>query len=261
MKCEKCEKIVLYRNKCWSCGKRCCNNCAKVFSGEYVCKACQKDIIKAKEYENTLNFIEAMAIYEKLQLGNEIERLNEVIQAKEYETCLEYEEAKVIYEEYEMWDDVERLKDIILEKKVRDDLLLARNYETALKWDDAIEIYEEYGMWEEVERLKELGDLNQAENFEIALRYNDATKIYERYGMWEEAGRCRRLEQQRESPQPKIDIGYITHSTSISDSVIQRSFIGGAIPKKIQICPYCGEGLDFAETPHYCPYCRKQILA
>jgi len=178
-------------------------------------------------------------------------------------------------------------------EKKKEDLLQARNYERASYYIKAIEIYGQYGMREDIERLYGLlearqretekirrkeekkqrveeeriwrgkqrkKDLHQAKNYEISLRYNDAINIYEKYEMWEEAGRCRRLQQQQKSPQSKIDIGSISHSTSISDSIIQRSSIGGTTQKKIQICPYCSEELNFPETPRYCPYCRKQIL-
>lgn len=31
------------------------------------------------------------------------------------------------------------------------------------------------------------------------------------------------------------------------------------IKKKMSICPYCGEKLNFPESPKFCPYCQKQI--
>ena len=104
-------------------------------------------------------------------------------------------------------------------------------------------------------------EIKRAKNYEIALKYNDAIEIYEKYEMWEDAGRCRKLQQQQNSPQTKVEIGEIDHSTKISDSVIQRSSIGRTPKKKIQICPYCGEELNFPETPRFCPYCRKQIIS
>ena len=58
-------------------------------------------------------------------------------------------------------------------------------------------------------------------------------------------------------------------SINIQDSIIQRSSIGvswddgdsdGRIKKtKIQICPYCGEDLDFPKAPKFCPYCKEQM--
>jgi len=99
-----------------------------------------------------------------------------------------------------------------------------------------------------------------AKNYERALNYEKAIEIYEQLEQWEEAGRCRRLQQKEKTAQTKVDIEKIDQSTRISDSVIQRSSIRGNTQKKIQICPYCGEELNFPETPRYCPYCRKQIL-
>jgi hypothetical protein len=89
--------------------------------------------------------------------------------------------------------------------------------------------------------------------------------------LWEEAGRVRQLAQKATAPHisgDKIHIGdkkavYSTHidDHSVRDSVIQRSTIDGGISqKKISICPYCGEKLNFPETPRFCPYCEKQIL-
>ena len=62
-------------------------------------------------------------------------------------------------------------------------------------------------------------------------------------------------------PAINIHVGKIGDDrVSVKDSVVQRSSIGGTSQKKISICPYCGEELNFPETPRYCPYCRKQIL-
>lgn len=47
---------------------------------------------------------------------------------------------------------------------------------------------------------------------------------------------------------------------TVKDSVLQRSSIGGSSQRRIKICPYCGEKLDFPEVPKFCPYCEKQIL-
>lgn len=30
--------------------------------------------------------------------------------------------------------------------------------------------------------------------------------------------------------------------------------------KRIKMCPYCGEKLDFEKTPKYCPYCEEEII-
>lgn len=109
-------------------------------------------------------------------------------------------------------------------------------------------------------KYKEKFCISRAKDFERALNYEKAIEIYEHLEVWEEAGRCRRLQQQQKSPQTKVDIGNIDQSTKISDSVIHRSSIGVTSRRRISICPYCGEELNFPETPRYCPYCRKQIL-
>lgn len=113
--------------------------------------------------------------------------------------------------------------------------------------------------------------LQLAKTYETSLRYEDAAKIYEKMELWEEAGRVRRLAQKATGPQisgERIHIGeektvYSTNidDHSVRDSVIQRSTIDGGISqKKISICPYCGEKLNFPETPRFCPYCEKQIV-
>lgn len=103
-------------------------------------------------------------------------------------------------------------------------------------------------------------NLQQAKNFEKALKYEDAAKIYEILDMWDDAGRVRKIAKEEQTPQMKVDIGEIDRSVSISDSIVQRSTIGGEDEMKINICPYCGEKLNFPEIPRFCPYCEKQIL-
>ena len=159
-------------------------------------------------------------------------------------------------------------------KKRRDLTITAKQYENTSRYNDAIKIYDKYKMEKDVMRCQRLArqkkrerkeekkrqELKRAKNYELALRYGDAIKIYEKYSRWKDEGRCRRLMQQQKSPQTKVEIGAIDQSTRISDSVIQRSSIGRSSRKRIQICPYCAEELNFPETPRYCPYCRKQIL-
>ena len=96
--------------------------------------------------------------------------------------------------------------------------------------------------------------------YEIACNYEYAAKLYEESNMWEDAGRIRKLQQEQKSPATKVDIGAIDHSIRISDSVIQRSSIGGTSQKRISICPYCGNDLNFPKPPKFCPYCREQIV-
>lgn len=111
------------------------------------------------------------------------------------------------------------------------------------------------------EKEIKMKECRRARDFEIALNFDNAIEIYEKYEMWKEAGRCRRLQQKEKSPHTKVDIGKIDHSTSISDSVIQRSSVGGQPQKMIQICPYCGEQLNFPKPPKFCPYCKEQIIS
>ena len=202
------------------------------------------------------------------------DKKGDLTQAKKYENTSKYDKAIEIYKGYFMSEDVRRLEKIIQEQEIQ----VAKNHEIASQYIEAIEIYKMYKMWEDVARVEKLTeeiqreeeqrkqeelkrqDLTQAKNYEIALRYENAIEIYDKYEMWEDAGRCRRLQQQQKSPQTKVEIGAIDQSTKISDSVIQRSSIGRSPRKRIQICPYCGEELNFPDTPRFCPYCRKQIM-
>lgn len=114
--------------------------------------------------------------------------------------------------------------------------------------------------------------LQLSKTYETALRYEDAAKLYEELDMWGEAGRVRTLELQAKSSPTQVsgeNVHIGDHKTiystriddhSVRDSVIQRSTIDGTSQKKISICPYCGEKLNFPETPRFCPYCGKQIL-
>lgn len=45
------------------------------------------------------------------------------------------------------------------------------------------------------------------------------------------------------------------HSLEITDSIVHRSNVGN----HINICPYCGRRLHFAEVPNFCPYCEKRL--
>jgi len=157
-------------------------------------------------------------------------------------------------------------------KEIKDkEIQYAKEEERDERYEYAISIYEKFNLelkYSNNPKNKEfLDDVLRckrkiAKNYEIALKNEDAIKIYEKYEMWEDAGRCRRELQQQKSPQTRIDIGAIDHSTrtNISDSVIQRSSIGIKWEKEMTICPYCGEELNFPEPPRFCPYCRKQIL-
>ena len=174
--------------------------------------------------------------------------------AQSYKNSSQYDKAIEIYKEYNMLGDVKRLESLI-------SLPQAKKYENAGRYEEAIKIYKKLGKQADVRRLGRLKDLNKAKNFETALNFDKAIEIYEQYEMWKEAGRCRKLRQQHTTPNSKIEIGKLNQSTRISDSVIQRSSIGGISRSKISICPYCGEELNFPETPRFCPYCRKQILS
>lgn len=114
--------------------------------------------------------------------------------------------------------------------------------------------------------------LHLSKTYETALRYEDAAKIYEELNMWEDAGRVRKLALQAKFPTTQVSGKNVhigdkrwAHSTyvddhSIKDSVVQRSIIDEKSQKKLAICPYCGEKLNFPETPRFCPYCEKKIL-
>jgi len=223
--------------------------------------------------------IEGLSLLDKIRhleniLKKAEDKKGDLIQAKKYEDMGKYDEAIKIFKGYFMSEDVRRLKNIIQEQEIRE----AKKLESTLRYIEAIKIYKKYKMWEDVERVEKIivenqreeerrkqqelkrQDLLQAKNYEIALKYDEAIKIYDKYEMWEDAGLCRRLQQQQKYPQTKVDIQNIDQSTRISDSVVQRSTVGSSRRKRIQICPYCGEELNFPETPRYCPYCRKQIL-
>ena len=63
--------------------------------------------------------------------------------------------------------------------------------------------------------------------------------------------------------EPKIIVqgDYISGQKSeVKDSVMVRSNIISSDKKVFKICPYCGEKLEFPETPKFCPFCEKQIL-
>lgn len=65
----------------------------------------------------------------------------------------------------------------------------------------------------------------------------------------------------KEASDVHIEIGKVGDEIiSINDSVIHRSSIGGTAQKKICICPYCGEELNFPKPPKFCPYCREQMI-
>ncbi len=65
----------------------------------------------------------------------------------------------------------------------------------------------------------------------------------------------------KESSPVHIEIGKVgDEKITVKDSIIQRSSIGGASQKRISICPYCGEELNFPKPPRFCPYCKEQIL-
>lgn len=76
----------------------------------------------------------------------------------------------------------------------------------------------------------------------------------------------KRMDTSELTPQPtsihieKVESLESISGSKISDSVVNRSTISGEKKKKINICPYCGEKLDFPDTPKFCPYCEKQIL-
>jgi hypothetical protein len=100
-------------------------------------------------------------------------------------------------------------------------------------------------------------DIKIAKEYETSAQYEKAIEIYESWKCSEDAGRCRKERAKMEAS--SIEIGSLDQSTHVSDSVIIRSNIGTSSLKKLSICPYCGEDLDFPEPPKFCPYCRKQI--
>jgi len=193
----------------------------------------------------------------------------DIANAKQLELNLKYDPAIAIYKKYEMDDQVEILK----EKQSIRVFETAQNYLDDSDYQGAMAILKSYNLVDspiynkamalkneqEFEAGKER-NLRLAKNYEKALKYLDAIGIYEKYELWDEAGRCRRIHLQQTTTQMRVDIGQIDQSTRINDSVIQRSNIGGKPKRRISICPYCGEDLDFPEPPRFCPYCRKQIL-
>ena len=103
--------------------------------------------------------------------------------------------------------------------------------------------------------------LERAKKLEKARRFEDSAKIYDELELYEDAGRVRKEKEDSVKSEPvKVDIGTIDQSTKISDSVVHRSTIGGTSQKRISICPYCGEDLNFPKPPKFCPYCKEQIL-
>jgi len=249
----------------------------------YYCHSETRRKILAFIKEQKIWIIEEQRIKEDKKRKMEAKKRRDLkITAKQYENTSRYDDAIKIYDKYKMKKDVMRCQRLVKqnirereEEKKRQELEIAKNYMIALRYDEAIRIFEKYEMRKDVMRCQRLArqktierkkekkrqELKKANNYELALRFGDAIEIYEKYEMWEEAGRCRRLQRKEKTPQTKVEIGKIDQSTRVSDSVIQRSSIGGNTQKKIQICPYCGEELNFPETPRYCPYCRKQILS
>ena len=103
--------------------------------------------------------------------------------------------------------------------------------------------------------------LERAKKLEKARRFDDSAKIYDELELYEDAGRVRKEKEDSVKSAPlKVDIGTIDQSTKISDSVVQRSTIGGSWQKRISICPYCAEKLNFPKPPKFCPYCKEKIL-
>jgi hypothetical protein len=41
----------------------------------------------------------------------------------------------------------------------------------------------------------------------------------------------------------------------------QYAASAAARPRRMSICPYCGEKLDLPEQPRFCPYCEKRLVA
>lgn len=81
--------------------------------------------------------------------------------------------------------------------------------------------------------------------------------------MYDDVGRVRKLLAELQTPTTKVSGEKVIMGpeviTTIQDSVIQRSTIGGVGQKPFRAYPYCGEELNLPETPNYCPYCRKQL--
>ena len=218
--------------------------------------------------------IQAQQFKKKAEDSLKTKKLQE--KAMAYERIKDYKKAKQVFEELEYWDRAAHCQDMMTrknkeekmesdEKKLATYKLQAKKFETAHDYEQAILCYESVGMWEDAGRCRE----NQ---------------------------RIRKLEE-LEATGTKVNIGALDQSTSIDDhsdrsssvswddhsdhssssktvidnrdAVINRSEIGGTSeaaassetkPKKISICPYCGEDLRFPETPVFCPYCKKQIL-
>ncbi len=103
-------------------------------------------------------------------------------------------------------------------------------------------------------------DVKIAEYYRSRLMFSEVIKIYEEHRMEEEAKHVHGLLKEWESAPEEVRIALLDKSIKISDSIIQKSFIGSVSLKKISIYPYYGKELEFPEPPKFCPYYQKQIL-